>query len=128
MNDSNPFEDFVNGLDLPEPNGDEAIPIPADDAEAAADQMAQRIHSVVQATIKRASEQPTEKWDQHLNVFQLFVRNDLLNCAAPRPGALDGMTKEEVAMNAGYTLITLAWMIYNEVASTLMPPYEEADF
>ena len=114
MNDSNPFEEFINGLDLPEPDGN-----PADDAKAAADELAERIRTTVRAMVKWATEQQTIEWDAHLNVIQLFVRNELLNCVGPRPGAFENMTKEEVAMNAGYTMITLAWMIYDEVTRTL---------
>ena len=123
MNDTSAFDDFINGLDLPDSHGDSSTP--PDDIDLAAEQYSLRIRAMIRAIISRTGHLGPDAWSENLTDLQLLVRNELLNNIAAKAGTFDNMSKEDVAMNAGYTLITFAWHIFGELVRELAPPDED---
>jgi hypothetical protein len=127
LNDSSSFEDFINGLDLPDPDEGDPIPASYEDRDEVNAQRVEHARQLIHSVIQDVEHQGPREWSRALSGLQLLIRDEILQHIAPRPGALDPLTKDEVALSTGHAFITLAWLIYDRVAPQLAPPQEDDD-
>jgi hypothetical protein len=124
---SNAFENFVNGMDLPDPEPSEAIPAPGDDMMELPSELVNRISAHADHLLELIQEVSPRELHAGLSPVEDIVLRRILERTRPSAEAIQGMTPEELVANAVYTYVTVAFTLNRNILQQLLGPSESED-
>jgi hypothetical protein len=121
------FEDFVQGLNFPHADDDEAIPASGDDMVQLSEELQNRINALIDDTLDDMSGKTPDEYHDQLNAIALMIIQRLLQRTTVSQEAIEELSREELIQAAIVTYVALAIIAYDRIAVEFSGPDEDED-